>query len=117
MRRATAAGRDRARESRLRAVQARRRALDPVALAREQRIDDAVLDLEDAWSSRGQALLVVERAESSAADAIRRLAKEGVPASEVAHLSGLELATVRRLRRLRQSDGELGTPAANSEQE
>ena len=117
MSRTAAAGRDRARDSRLKAVQARRRALDPLTLAREQRIDEAVLDLEDAWSSRGEALIAVERAETSATSAIRRLAKEGVPASEVAHLSGLELATVRRLRRLRQSDGELGTPAANSEQE
>ena len=103
MRTTAAAGRDRAREGRLKAVQARRRALDPVALAREQRIDEAVLDLEDAWLSRGQALVAVERAESLAADAIRRLAGEGVAASEVAHLSGLELGTVRRLRRRRQS--------------
>ena len=112
MRTTAAAGRDRARNRRLQAVQARRRALDPVTLAREQRIDEAVLDLEDAWSSRRQALIAVERAESSATSALRRLAKEGVPAGEVAHLSGLELATVRRLRRRPQSSGELGTPTA-----
>ena len=102
MRRTAVAGRDRARENRLRAVQDRRRALDPVALARERRINEAVLDLEDAWSARGEALIAVERAESLAAGAICRLAGEGVPAGEVANLSGLELGTLRRLRRLRQ---------------
>lgn len=94
------AGRDRARESRLRAVRDRRRALDPELLAREQRIDEAVLDLEDAWSTRSRALLAVDEAESLAASAIRRLGEEGVPIGEVTHLSGLELGTVRRLRRL-----------------
>jgi hypothetical protein len=107
MRTTVATGRDRARDRRLKAVQARRRALDPVTLAREQRIDEAVLELEDAWSSRRQALIAVERAESSATSAIQPLAKEGVPASDVAHLSGLELATVRRLRRRRQPNGDL----------
>ena len=117
MRTTAAAGRDRARDRRLKAVQARRRALDPVALAREQRIDEAVLDLEDAWLSRRQALVAVERAESLAADAIRRLAGEGVAASGVAHLSGLELGTVRRLRRRRQSKDGPTVPTVGAERE
>jgi len=49
------AGRDRARESRLKAARERRLRLDPDQLAREKRIDEATVDIELAWEARAVA--------------------------------------------------------------
>lgn len=49
------AGRDRVRESRLKAALERWRQLDPQQLAREQRIDEATVDVELAWEARAEA--------------------------------------------------------------
>jgi hypothetical protein len=49
------AGRDRARESRLKAARERRLRLDPEQLARDRRIDEASVDVEVAWEERAQA--------------------------------------------------------------
>jgi hypothetical protein len=46
------AGRDRARERRLKDAQERRLRLDPDQLARERRIDEAAVDVEVAWEER-----------------------------------------------------------------
>jgi len=46
------AGRDRVRDTRLLQAAERRLRLDPEQLAREQRIDEAVVDVELAWEAR-----------------------------------------------------------------
>jgi len=48
-RRTAQAARNRARDARLKAAGERRLKLDPDQLAREQRIDEAVVDIEVAW--------------------------------------------------------------------
>lgn len=49
------AGRDRARDARLKAARERRLQLDPDQIARERRIDGAAFDVEVAWEERTQA--------------------------------------------------------------
>lgn len=49
------AGRNRARESRLKAARERWLRLDPDELAREERIDEATVDVELAWEARAEA--------------------------------------------------------------
>ncbi|WP_147381282.1 hypothetical protein [Nocardioides immobilis] len=66
------AGRDRARERRLKAARDRRRQLDPQQLAREQRIDEATVDVEVAWEARAEAQRAMEAAEHAAASAVER---------------------------------------------
>lgn len=92
------AGRDRARESRLKAARERRRQLDPDELAREQRIDEATVDVEVAWEARAEAERAAEAAEHAAATAVQRLLGERLSVTDVAKLTGLDLSTVRRLR-------------------
>jgi hypothetical protein len=92
------AGRDRARESRLKAARERRRQLDPDKLAREKRIDEATVDLEVAWEARAEAERAVAAAEATAAGAVERLVGERLSAADVIKLTGLDQATVRRLR-------------------
>ena len=94
------AGRDRARHARLKAARERRLNLDPDQLAREQRIDETSVDVEVAWERRAQAEQAVINAEVAAADAIERLMSERLTVKDVVHLTGLDQATVRRLRRL-----------------
>src|SRR3954447_23005729 len=94
------AGRDRARESRLRAARERRLRLDPDQLAREQRIDEAAVDVEVAWEGRTAAEQAVTDAEVAASAAIERLLEERLAVKDVVQLTGLDQATVRRLRQL-----------------
>jgi hypothetical protein len=67
------AGRERARDSRLKAARERRLRLAPDQLAREQRIDQATVDVEVAWEKRTAAQEAVAGAEVAAAAAIERL--------------------------------------------
>jgi len=94
------AGRDRARDARLRAARERRLKMDPDQLAREQRIDEASVDVEVAWEERAEAEQAVADAEVAAATAIERLLSERLAVKDVVHLTGLDQATVRRLRQL-----------------
>ena len=107
------AGRDRARDARLTAARERRLKLDPDQLARERRIDEASVDIEVAWEDRAQAEQAVADAEAAAAAAIERLVAERLAVKDVVHLTGLDQATVRRLRQL-ETDDSPGTEPANS---
>jgi len=99
------AGRDRARESRLKAAQERRRQLDPDQLAREKRIDEATVDVEVAWEARAEAERAVAAAEAAATAAVERLVGERLSAADVVKLTGLDQATVRRLRQTKTPTG------------
>lgn len=104
------AGRDRARDARLKAARERRLQLDPDQLARERRIDEASVDVEVAWEERAQAEQAVTDAEIAAAAAIERLLAERLAVKDVMQLTGLDQATVRRLRQLEtDSDDDAGT--------
>jgi LmbE family N-acetylglucosaminyl deacetylase len=92
------AGRDRARESRLKAARERRRQLDPQQLAREQRIDEATVDVEMAWEARAEAERAMEAAEVAAGTAVERLLGERLSVTDVVELTGLGQSTVRRIR-------------------
>jgi hypothetical protein len=92
-------GRDRARESRLKAARERRRQLDPEQLAREQRIDEATVDVELAWEARAEAERALAAAEVAAGTAVQRLLSERLSMGDVVQLTGLGHPTVRRLRR------------------
>lgn len=94
------AGRDRARDARLKAARERRLKLDPDQAARERRIDEASVDVEVAWEERAQAEQAVADAEIAAAAAIERLLAERLAVKDVVQLTGLDQATVRRLRQL-----------------
>ena len=94
------AGRVRARDSRLKAAQERRRQLDPDQLAREKRIDEATVDVEVAWEARSQAERAVQAAEVAAATAVDRLLRERLSVSDVVKLTGLDKPTIRRLRQI-----------------
>ena len=100
------AGRDRARDARLKAARERRLKLDPDQLAREGRIDKASVDVEFAWENRAQAERAVTDAEVAAAAAIERLLAGRLAVKDVVHLTGLDQATVRRLRQRETSDDE-----------
>jgi pyruvate/2-oxoglutarate dehydrogenase complex dihydrolipoamide acyltransferase (E2) component len=97
------AGRDRAREARLRAAHERRRQLDPDQIARDQRIAESVVDVELAWERRATAEQAVADAEALAAEAIQRLLDERLTQTEVIKLTGLDQAIVRRLRQSQAS--------------
>lgn len=101
------AGRDRARDSRLKAARERRLRLDPDQVAREQRIDEASVDVEVAWEERAQAEEAITEAEVATAAAIERLVAEKLTVKDIVHLTGLDQATVRRLRQL-GTDGDTG---------
>ena len=92
--------RDRARDARLRAARERRLKLDPDQVARERRIDEASVDVEVAWEDRSQAEQAIRDAESAAAAAIQRLLTEKLGVKDVVQLTGLDQATVRRLRQV-----------------
>lgn len=109
-------GRDRARDARLKAARERRLRLDPDQVAREQRIDEASVDVELAWEERAQAEQAMTDAEVATAAAIERLVAEKLTVKDVVRLTGLDQATVRRLRQLvagdEQDDGAEGHAAA-----
>jgi hypothetical protein len=92
------AGRDRARESRLKAARERRLRLDPDQLARGKRIDEATVDVELAWEARAEAERAVGVAELAAMAAVEQLLGERLSVGDVVKLTGLDQATVRRLR-------------------
>src|SRR3954468_23876378 len=94
------AGRDRARDARLKAARERRLRLDPDQIARERRIDEAAVDVEVAWEERAQAEQAVAEAEVATAAAIERLVAEKLAVKDIVQLTGLDQATVRRLRQL-----------------
>ena len=104
------AGRDRARDARLKAARERRLRLDPDQVAREQRIDEASVDVEVAWEERAQAEEAMTEAEVATAAAIERLVAEKLTVKDIVHLTGLDQATVRRLRQL-GTDGDTGGDA------
>ena len=85
------AGRDRARDARLKAARERRLKLDPEQLARERRIDEASVDVEVAWEERAHAEQALADAELAAAAAIE-LRKQIQP---------LFTGTIRRCRHLK----------------
>jgi hypothetical protein len=110
------AGRERARDSRLKAARERRLRLDPEMLAREQRIDEAAVDVEVAWEERNAAEEAAAAAEVAAAAAIERLIEERLAIKDVAQLTGLDQATVRRLRQQRTiSNAEVDTTAEGAD--
>lgn len=98
------AGRDRARDARLKAARERRLRLDPDQVAREQRIDEASVDVELAWEERAQAEQAMTDAEVATAAAIERLVAERLTVKDIVQLTGLDQATVRRLRQLGTDD-------------
>jgi hypothetical protein len=110
------AGRDRARDARLKAARERRLELDPDQVARERRIDEAAVDVEVAWEDRAAAEQAINDAEVAAAAAIERLLTEKLTVKEIVQLTGLDTATVRRLRHVdvdteRASAGDAGGAA------
>jgi hypothetical protein len=116
------AGRDRARDARLKAARERRLKLDPDQLARERRIDEASVEVEIAWEDRAQAEQAVTDAEIAAAAAIERLLAERLAVKDVMQLTGLDQATVRRLRQLGpdtndDSDEEVGSTGEGADVE
>lgn len=94
------AGRSRARDARLKAARERRKQLDPDQLAREQRIDEAVVDVEVAWEARHEAQQAVMDAEVEAARSLDRLLCERLAVKDAVRLTGLDQTTVRRLRQV-----------------
>jgi len=103
------AGRDRARESRLKAARERRLRLDPEQLG-EERIDEATVDVELAWAARSEAERAVESAEAAAAAGVERLLGERLSVMDVVKLTGLDQPTVRRLRQAYASHTETKAP-------
>lgn len=97
------AGRNRARDNKLRAARERRLRLDPEQVARDKRIDEATVDVEVALEARGEAQREVDLAEVAAATAVERLLHEGLSVRDVIRLTGLDQATVRRLRRVKEA--------------
>ena len=63
-----------------------------------KRIDEAAVDVEVAWEARAEAEQAVEAAEVAAATAVERLLNERLTIGDVVKLTGLDQATVRRLR-------------------
>lgn len=98
--------RDRARDARLKVARERRLKLDPDQLARDRRIDEASVDVELAWEERAQAEHAIKNAEVAAAAAIEQLLAEKLAVKDVVQLTGLDLATVRRLRHVQTDAGD-----------
>ena len=98
--------RDRARDTRLKGARERRLKLDPDQLARDRRIDEASVDVEVAWEDRAEAEQAIADAEVAAAAAIERLLAEKLAVKDVVQLTGLDQATVRRLRQVETDTGD-----------
>ncbi|WP_246371378.1 hypothetical protein [Nocardioides pelophilus] len=84
-------------------------------MAREQRIDEASVDVEVAWEERAQAEQAIADAEAATAAAIERLVAEKLTVKDIVQLTGLDQATVRRLRQLvagEDTGEDAGRPAA-----
>ena len=94
--------RQRAREQRLTKARERRQRLNPDRLARDQRIDEATVDVEEASDVLAEAKAAVETAELALAAGIERLLTEKLTMADVADLTGLDHGTVRRLRQLKR---------------
>lgn len=89
--------------------------MDPELLARERRIDEAVVDVEVAWEARSEAERAVAAAEAEAATAIERLVNEKLAVKDVVGLTGMDQATVRRLRQVNEAQTpRVATPGAES---
>lgn len=101
---AAVAGRQRRREARLAKARQKRLQLDPKRAARDKRIDEATLDIEDAWTQRAHAEAAVVDADRTAARGVACLLAEKLTLTEIADLAGLEIALVHRLRE-RHNDG------------
>lgn len=99
------AGRNRARDARLTAARERRVLLDPERVARDRRIDDAVVDAEIAWETRAAAEQAIAASEIATGEAVRRLLAEGISLKDAAGLTGMDQRTLRRLRGLASYDG------------
>ena len=109
------AGRDRARESRLKAARERRQQFDPDQLAREIRIDEATVDVEVAWEARAAAEQAVAAAEVATASCDRTAPEERL-AVDVIQLTGLDQATLRRFRQLQSDTNDgVGTTAEGAD--
>ena len=92
------------RQQKLEAARQRRLDLDRGERDREERIDAAVVDFEEAWSAREEAVAATGTAEAQAAEALQRLVEERVNVAMAAQLTGVEPPILRRLR----SVGSLG---------
>lgn len=92
------AARTKARRTRLAAARERRLSLDPEQMARAQRIDEAVVDIEVAWERRAEAERAIQAEEVTVAKAIERLVADHVSLADIARLTGLDQAVVRRLK-------------------
>jgi hypothetical protein len=102
----------------VKAARERRLRLDPDQLAREERIDEAAVDVEVAWEERAAAEQAVTDAEVGAAAAIERLIGERLAVKDVVQLTGLDHATVRRLRQLQTDTNDgVGTTAQGADTE
>ena len=99
----------------LKAARERRLRLDPNQLAREQRIDEAVVDVEVAWEARATAERAVTNAEVATAAAMGRLVEERLALKDVVQLTGLDQATVRRLRQLEAEADYVGTSGEDAD--
>ena len=84
------------------AARQRRRELDPEAVARERRIDEAIVDLEEAWHTRLDALERVGQAEEAVSEALRRLAAENLTVPSIAQIIRVDAAELRSSRGPRQ---------------
>jgi hypothetical protein len=71
------------------------------------RIDEAAVDVEVAWDARAMAERAVIDAEIATAAAIERLLDERLAVMNVVQLTGLDHATVRRLRQLAADTNEV----------
>ena len=95
------AGRERARESRLKSARERRMRLDPDRVARDQRIDDAVVDVELAWEARAEAEGASRTPRARPRQRWSDSWPSGLSVKDVVRLTGLDQPTVRRLRQTR----------------
>ena len=76
---------------------ARRIALETERVARDKRVDTALVDVLAARETWTKAMADATAADVATGDALRRLRAEGISLPAVAELSGLSLAAVRRL--------------------
>jgi hypothetical protein len=98
----------------LKAARERRLRLDPEQVARDQRIDEATIDVEVALEARAHAQRDIALAEVAAATAVERLLRERLSIRDVVRLTGLEQATLRRLRQAKAAVDVDGRPATRA---
>ncbi|MDT9594868.1 hypothetical protein RDV89_17400 [Nocardioides zeae] len=95
------------RQQKLEAARQRRLDLDRGERDREERIDAAVVDFEEAWLAREEAVAATGTAEAQAAEALQRLVEERVNVATAAQLTGVEPPILRRLRSVGSSGERL----------